>query len=406
MDLTWSEEDEAFRQEIRSYLEANAPKDVPEEGEEAFRVGREWQAKMAADRWVAIHWPEEYGGRGASLVQTVIYNEEYTRARAPLLVNGLGLSLLGPVLQLFGTEEQKKRYLPKILSAEEIWCQGFSEPNAGSDLASLKCKAEDAGDHFVVNGQKIWTSYARYGDWIFTLVRTDPNAPKHEGISFLLIDMHSPGVEVRPLKEITGRTAFGEVFFTDVKVPKENLVGKVGQGWEIAVNLLMFERGAGGLAQSVRLRRQVSDLIGDAQKIRRNGFSAFEDPIARDKIARRLVEIEVYRYNTLRALSSAISGQAPGPEASINKVYWSEWDKNFMNDALEILGPLGRVYEGLTDEIDTERWVTTYLFSRAGTIYAGTSEIQRNIIAERVLGLPKEAKGSRDKDADPAKAKG
>lgn len=391
MDLRWTPEDEEFRQEIRSYLEANVPKDVPEED---FPTRREWQAKLAKDRWVAIHWPEEYGGRGASLIQTVIYNEEYARARAPLLPNALGLSLLGPVLMVYGTEEQKNRYLPKVLSAEEIWCQGFSEPNAGSDLASLKCRAEPDGDDFVVNGQKIWTSYARHGDWIFTLVRTDSTVAKHEGISFLLIDMHSPGIEVRPLREITGQSLFGEVFFTDVRVPIQNMVGNLGEGWKIAMTTLTFERGAGGLAQSVRLRNSLNDLIRDTQKLRRNGWSAFDDPLARDKIARRLVELEIFRYNTLRAISKVAAGEPAGPEASINKVYWSEWDRHFTEDALEILGPAGRIYKGANGEVDTERWLNAYLFARAGTIYAGTSEIQRNIISERVLGLPKEPKGT------------
>ena len=392
MDLRWTPEDEEFRGEIRSYLEAAVPKDLPENTEESFEARREFQSKLAEDRWVAIHWPEEYGGRGASLLQTVIYGEEYSRAGGPALPNALGLSLLGPTLMAYGTEEQKKRYLRKVLTAEEIWCQGFSEPNAGSDLASLACRAEADGDDFVVNGQKIWTSYAKYGDWIFTLVRTDSSGDPHQGISFLLIDMHSDGVEVRPLKEMTGESVFGEVFFTDVRVPRSNLVGEVGDGWKVAMTTLTFERGAGGLAQSARLQISLEDLIKDAQRLQRNGGTAFDDPLAQARIAQRLVELEVFRYNTLRAVSAVAAGEKAGPEASINKLYWSEWHKAFMEDALKVLGPVGRIYEGAPEDIDSSRWPEEFLFSRAGTIYAGTSEIQHNIIAERVLGLPKEQK--------------
>ena len=393
MDLRWTKEDEEFRGEVRSYLEANLPKEWPEDLNERFKKAREWQHKLAEDRWVAIHWPEEYGGRGASLMQTVIYNEEYARARGPLLPNGLGLSLLGPVLMVHGNEEQKMRYLPKVLNADEIWCQGFSEPNSGSDLASLQCRAEEKDGEFVVNGQKIWTSYSKWGDWIFTLVRTDTEVPKHQGISFLLIDMHSPGVEVRPLKEMTGDNVFSEVFFTDVHVPKENLVGELGEGWNIAMTTLTFERGAGGLAQSVRLTNDLHDLIRDVQKIKKNGSSAMDDPVVRSKLGRDLVELEVYRHNTLRALSAATAGEPGGPEASINKLYWSEWLKRFMEDAMDVLGPIGRVYSGVDNGVDSKRWLGEFLSSRATTIYAGTSEIQRNIIAERVLSLPKEQKG-------------
>lgn len=400
MDLSWTEEDQAFRREVRDYLEANVPKDLPEDETANFEARREWQRKLAEDGWVAIHWPEEYGGRGASLMQTVIYNEEYTRARAPLLVNSLGVGLLGPTLMAHGNDEQKKRYLKKVLTAEEIWCQGFSEPNAGSDLAALQTKAELDGDEFLVNGQKIWTSYGKYADWMFALVRTDPSASKHEGISFLLIDMHSAGVEARPLKEITGDSLFAEVFFTDVRVPKENLVGDLNQGWGIAMTTLGFERGAGGLAQSVRLRNSVLDLIRDAQKVKRNGWTAFEDPLARNKIAKWLVEIEVYRYTTLRAVSALAHGGAPGPEASINKIFWSEWHKDFSEDALEILGPAALASSSEEDGIDAGRWTREFLFARAGTIYAGTSEIQRNIISERVLGLPKEPRGDLQKAGD------
>ena len=396
MDLTWSEEDIAFRQEAKQYLEQNIPDSFPEDPAEDFASKRAFQRKLADDGWVAIHWPTEYGGRGASIMQTVIYNEEYSRAGGPSLPNSLGIGLLGPTLMAYGTEEQKDRYLKKVLTAEEVWCQGFSEPNSGSDLASLQCRAELDGDEFVVNGQKIWTSYGAYADWMFALVRTDSTGVKHAGITFLLIDMHSPGIEVRPLKEMTGEALFSEVFFTDVRVPVGHVVGEVGGGWRVAMSTLMFERGAGGLAQSVMLRNSVDRLIEDAQRLRRNGWTAFDDPIARQMIGKNLVEIEVYRYTTLRAISAIAAGSAPGAEASINKLYWSEWHKSFTNDAMSILGPHGRWAAQGSAGIDSDRWMREFLFARAGTIYAGTSEIQRNILAERVLGLPKEPSGKGD----------
>ncbi|HVE76134.1 MAG TPA: acyl-CoA dehydrogenase family protein [Actinomycetota bacterium] len=392
MDLTWTAEDDAFRSEIRSYLERSVPRDLPKDGDENFAARREWQKKLAEDAWVGIHWPEQYGGRGASLLQTVIFNEEYTKAAAPAIPNSLGVGLLGPTLLRFGTDAQKERFLRKVLTAEEIWCQGFSEPNAGSDLAAVACRAERVGDEFVVNGQKIWTSQAKHSDWIFALVRTDPEAPKHKGISFLLIDMHSPGIEVRPLVEMTGEDLFAEVFFTDVKVPAENLVGELGDGWKIAMTTLGFERGAGGLAQSVGLRKSWNDLVRDIAKLEESGGPSLENASVREKLGRSLVELEVYRYSTLRAISRAAMGEKTGPEASINKLYWSEWHKSFMEDAMQILGSLGRSYDGGPDDVDTARWVTELYYSRAGTIYAGTSEIQRNILSELVLELPKEGR--------------
>src|SRR5271170_2863108 len=247
MDFNFSAEDEAFRQELRSWLDANLPKGRHEEPHETFSDGDwthrlKWHRKMHAAGWVGVSWPKEYGGRGASLVQQVIYQQEIARANPPALVNGLGILLVGPTLIHWGTEEQKQRYVPKILSGEEIWCQGYSEPGAGSDVASLQTRAVEEGDYFVVNGQKVWTSDAHHADWCILLVRTDPNAPKHKGISYILVDMHSPGVTVRPLVQITGDSGFNEVFFEDVKVPRKNLIGEKNQGWHVAITTLMFER--------------------------------------------------------------------------------------------------------------------------------------------------------------------
>jgi alkylation response protein AidB-like acyl-CoA dehydrogenase len=267
MEFNWSASDEAFRKEFRTWLEANMPKGrkddglgmVREDGEDDWKLRLDWHRKMHQGGWVGISWPKEYGGRGASLVQQLIYNEELSRANPPMLVNGLGIMLVGPTIIHWGTEEQKKRYVPKILSGEEIWCQGYSEPGAGSDVASLQTRAVEEGDYFIVNGQKVWTSDAHHADYCILLVRTDPEAPKHKGISYILVDMHSPGVSVRPLVQITGDANFNEVFFEDVKVPKKNLIGEKNQGWQVAITTLMFERsGIGG----------GRDMLGQVKELR------------------------------------------------------------------------------------------------------------------------------------------
>jgi alkylation response protein AidB-like acyl-CoA dehydrogenase len=295
-------------------------------------------------------------------------------------VNGLGLNLVGPTLITHGTEEQKNRFLKNILTADEIWCQGYSEPNAGSDLAGVQTKAELVGDEFVINGQKIWTTLAPFGDWIFVLCRTDPDAPKHQGISYILCNMRQPGVEMRPIKQITGTTGFGEVFFTNARTPRDMLVGSLNDGWRVAMTTLMFERGGNAMGNAVRFRRLMNELRETAESTKRNGGVAADDPIVRQELGKRLVEVEIMRYNALRAISPRLKGEPPGPESSTDKLYWSEWYRRATEDALEILGPAG---------LDNRQWITEYLGARAATIYTGTSEIQRNIIAERVLGLPR-----------------
>src|SRR5580698_5098777 len=289
MDLNLSAEERQFRDELRTWLDANVPKDWAEWREkpleEAFPYLRAWQRKLDGGRWAAVSWPKEYGGRGAKLMQQAIFWEEMARAQAPSMANALGLGLIGPTIIAYGTQEQKKRFIPKILSAEEIWCQGFSEPNAGSDLASLQTEARLEGDHYVVNGQKVWTSFGMFGHWCELVVRTDANVPKHKGLTVLLVDMKSPGVDVRPLRQMTGESEFNEIFFHDVRVPVTNVVGKVNEGWGVAMGTLMHERGTFGAALQVNYRRNFNRLVEIAKQVERNGRPATEDTIIRQKLA-------------------------------------------------------------------------------------------------------------------------
>jgi alkylation response protein AidB-like acyl-CoA dehydrogenase len=311
------------------------------------------------------------------------------RAAAPPLINVLGLSLLGPTLIAYGSEEQKQRFLANILSADEIWCQGYSEPNAGSDLASLRTEAVRDGDHFVVNGQKTWTSFGHYADLCFGVVRTDADAPKHKGLTYMLIDMHSPGVKVRPLKQMTGESEFNEVFFENVRVPVENVVGRVNDGWNIAIATLMFERGTLGASLQITFKRQIERLIEIARTTDRGGRPASEDPLVRQKLAQIYTEIEIFRLNQMRTLTRMSKTGVPGPEGSIQKIFWSEMNQRMQQAAMEILGPYGQLTGESPYAIDHGSWAHGYLRSRGNTIEAGTSEIQRNIIGHFVLGLPK-----------------
>lgn len=389
MDLRFSPEDEQYRQKLRAWLEANLPKEPPPKDQDAeFAYRRAWQRKLYEGGLVGINWPKEYGGQGATLIQQAIYAQEMARARAPQPANGLGISIVGPTLMHHGTEEQKKRYIPKILNADEIWCQGFSEPNSGSDLASLQTKAVLDGDDFVVNGQKIWTSLGQYADWCILLVRTDPNAPKHRGISFLLVDMHSPGVTVRPLKQITGNSEFNETFFDNVRVPKQNLVGALNDGWRVAMTTLTYERGISSLATQVRIKQQLDGMIEFARTTHRNGHTLSQDPVFRQALAQAYIRVEIMQLNLYRGITSRLRGQPPGPEASLDKLYWSELDKWMQELGMELQGPYSQLMHDSKYAIPGD-WQYNFLRSRAGTIYSGTSEIQKNIIGERVLGLPK-----------------
>jgi len=389
MDLRFSPEDEQYRQKLRAWLEAHVPQARPPKDQDAeFAYRRAWQRQLYAGGLVGINWPKEYGGQGATLIQQAIYAQEMARARAPQPANGLGISIVGPTLIHHGTEEQKKRYIPKILNADEIWCQGFSEPNSGSDLASLQTKAVLDGDDFVVNGQKIWTSMGQYADWCILLVRTDSNAPKHRGISFLLVDMRSPGITVRPLKQITGNSEFNETFFDNVRVPKQNLVGALNEGWRVAMTTLTYERGISSLATQVRIKQQLDAMVDYARTSRRNGHTLSQDPVLRQSLATAHIRVEIMLLNLYRGITSRLRGQPPGPEASLDKLYWSEMDKWMQELGMELQGPYSQLMHDSKHAIPGD-WQYNFLRSRAGTIYSGTSEIQKNIIGERVLGLPK-----------------
>ena len=395
MDLNLTPQELRFRDEVRAWFSENVPKDwVKRRDEEESMLGRfeylrGWQRKLYDAGWAGISWPKDFGGRGAAVMEQVIFIEEMARAEAPPMANVIALGLIGPTIIAFGTSEQKRRYLAKMLSAEEIWCQGFSEPNAGSDLAALSTTGVLDGDHFVVNGQKCWTSYAWAADWCELVVRTDPAAPKHKGLTALLVDMHSPGVEVRGLKQMSGESEFGEIFFRDVRVPIANVVGKVNEGWGVAMGTLMHERGTFGAALQVNYRRNFNRLVEIAKHIDRNGKPASEDPVIRQKLAQCYAEIEVMRLNQLRAFSRINETGVPGPEGSIQKIFWSELNQRFQQVAMEILGPYGQLAHGSPDAFDEGQWAYGYLRSRGNTIEAGTSEIQRNIIGHFVLGLPK-----------------
>ncbi|MFL6332597.1 MAG: acyl-CoA dehydrogenase [Pyrinomonadaceae bacterium] len=390
MDLNLNTSEREFRDEFRAWLSANVPREWAgggagsEDRAEYIEYLRAWQRKLYDGGWAGISWPKEFGGRGASLIEQAVFQEELARANAPQLVGTIGLSLVGPTIIALGTEEQKARYLPKILSGEEIWCQGFSEPNAGSDLAALGTKAARDGEDFRINGQKIWTSFAQMADWCLLLVRTDALAPKHKGLTCLLADMHAEGVNVRPLRQMSGDSGFNEVFYSNVRIGPAQVLGEVNKGWTTAITALMNERANLGTGIQVVFKRQLEALIARAKTIERDGRPASQDPLVRQKLAQAYLELEILRLNTNRALTSLSKASVPGAEGSIQKLYWSEMNQRTQQYAQEILGPYGQL-----KGFDRGAWEYAYLRTRGNTIEAGTSEIQRNIIAERVLGLPK-----------------
>jgi alkylation response protein AidB-like acyl-CoA dehydrogenase len=392
MDFNYTAEDEAFRTEFRAWLQNNlqyaTPIREPLADEEAgdWEARIRWHRKLNEGGWVAINWPQEYGGRGASILQNIVYHEELERAGTAAPFTGFGIPLLGPTLIHWGTSEQKRRFLPKILTAEEIWCQGYSEPNAGSDLAGLQTRAIEDGDDFVVNGSKIWTSAAQRADWIFLLLRTDADAPKHKGISYLLVDMKTPGVAVRPLVQMTGARGFNQVFFEDVRVPRQNLVGQKNQGWQVALTTLMFERSTG---HDRGIANQISELVELARRVPRDGRTAWESASVRQKIAQFALEAEAIRYTGYRQLTRQLRGLPPGPEGSMLKLCSTELALRLAAFATELLGPYSQLQLAAPFAMDAGKWSQRMLAARGATIYAGTNQVQHNIIGERVLGLPK-----------------
>ena len=400
MDLTLSPEDRAFRDQARAWFSANVPRTELRTLEER----RAWHRTMYEAGYVGMGWPKEYGGRGATPMQQAIAADEMARANAPAPINGLGVGFIGPTIIVHGTPQQKERYLKKILTAEEMWCQLYSEPNSGSDLASLRTRAEDTGDHFIINGQKIWTSGGHIADWGVLLARTDPGVPKHKGISCFLFNMRQPGVEVRPLKQITGSSLFSEVFMTNARAEKSDLIGNTNDGWAIAQTTLGFERGGNALGRVTRYVTAFAQLVKATKELKRGGKPLIEDPSVRARMGRIYADLEVQRYAALRVLSALQKGDAPGAASSITKLSYTEFEKRYYELALEILGPFGQtmVAREEFEEVDTSSgepgtFATAFLWSRAGTIYSGSSEIQKNIIGERVLGLPKEVRADRMK---------
>ena len=380
MDLRDTPEEAAFRSEVQAWLEANLTDELRggRFGERRFeRASREWSRKLFDAGYAGLTWPKPYGGAGAPYSFQAIFLEENTKAEAPQHIGVIGLGMAGPTIIAHGTEEQKQRYVPKILSAEEIWCQGFSEPDAGSDLASVRTRAEQRDDVFVVNGQKVWSSFAHIADWCILVTRSDPDSERHAGLTYMIVDMHAPGVEVRPLRQLTGEAEFNEIFFTDVRVPAENVLGAVGDGWAVAMTTLLHERGTLGFALTGVLDAAVRKLIALARE--RN----VDDPLLLDRVAREWIELQALKFTNYRSLTRLMQTGIPGPEGSVSKLHWSEANQRLTKLALEMLGEEAQVVNGHGD------WQYQQLRSRGNTIEAGTSEILRNIIAERVLGLPR-----------------
>ena len=403
MDLNYSPEDEAFRGRVRQWI-----REHPSGPLDSIAQKKAWQRTLYEAGYVGMGWPRAYGGQEARPMEQAIVAEEMALGNVPGAVNSLALGLLGPTLIAHGTEDQKQRHVKRMLTAEDIWCQLYSEPDSGSDLASLKTQAVlesfQDGNSWVVNGQKVWTSLGPYADYGMLLARTNPNVPKHQGISYFILDMRTPGVEVRPLKQITGSSEFAEVFFTNVQIPAENIIGEEGQGWELAQTTLGFERGGDTLSRVTRHQANMARLVQVCEQLSRDGVNLLDDPVVRQKLGRMVVEVEVLRSAGYRILSKLEQGKRPGAESSVDKLYYSEMDKRHQELVQEVLGPYGQIEKGLPYELslnssttrgDNSTWAYNFLWSRAGTIYSGSSEIQKNIIGERVLKLPREVRADR-----------
>ncbi len=410
MDLTYPPEAETFRAEIRAWLEEHLPPGWGQPGfsmsvEDRKAFNADWVSTLFEGGWICASWPTEYGGKGLSLIDQVVLNEEFARVKAPLRADFFGDTLVGPTILQWGTEEQKKEFIPKILDGTIAWCQGFSEPDSGSDLASLKTRAELDGDEWVINGQKVWTTQAQFADYIFLLARTDPDAPKHKGISYLLVPMKQPGVEVRPIQQIDGSAEFNEVFFENVRCPRDNVVGGVNNGWGVAMTTLGFERGASSTTGYRRFQRELDHIISEARRLGKSS-----DPLVRQGLARAWSKVKIMQVNGYRTLTDALNGTSTTVAlGATNKMFWSEYHRETMNLAIDILGLEGLVMAGGDFEPDPDEAAmgqrgkpgyqvneiqASFFFSRSETIWGGTAEIQRNIVGERVLGLPKEPKAA------------
>jgi alkylation response protein AidB-like acyl-CoA dehydrogenase len=377
MDLTFSQTEIAFRDELRTWFaenDAGVEPDGDEDRQYAWR--RDFQRRLADGGWAAVHWPREYGGRGATLTESAIFFEELGRSGAPLPANVLGLLLAGPTIMTWGTEEQKERYLAPILTAEEIWCQGFSEPDAGSDLASLKTRAVQDGDEWVITGQKVWTSAAQYSKWCMLVARTDSEAPKHKGLTYFLMDMEQDGVQIRPLRQITGEPEFNELFLDGVRIPDENVLGGTGNGWKVALTTLMNERAGLGFFLQVRLRQLLDRVIDEAA---REGL--LEDPVIADRLGELHLRTEIVRLTAYRGLTAIEKYGQPGPEGSLTKWMWSDTNQRLTQLVADLLGPRALRAD--------DPWAYELLRARGNSIEGGTTEVLKNIVAERVLGLPK-----------------
>lgn len=396
MDFNYTPEQDAFRAELRAWLEsekaAGTLRDAKASSlDEYVEHGRRWQKRLYDAGWCGLQWPAEYGGRGIGIIEQIIFQEELGRIGSPQLVNLLALSMVGPLIIDEGTEEQKTRYLKSILDASEIWCQGYSEPGAGSDLAAIKTKAVREGDEFVVNGQKVWTSYAQYADLCILLVRTDPDSAKHKGLTLIVLDMKSEGVDVRPLRQMNGDSEFNEVYLEDVKIPVGNIIGQEGEGWKMAVTLLMYERATLTFQRQLQSRVALDDMMTFAREFDLRGTIAADDPIYRQRLAQAYIESEAMRLTATRHLTERMKrDDPPGPEGSMEKLFWSEMYQRMLEIPMSIAGAYA-----MLDQDDPlaplgGRWPHLFMYSRGRTIAAGTSEVQRGIIAQRVLGLPKD----------------
>jgi len=394
MDFSLTSEEARFRDGLRAWLAENLGdrarwEGLPTGDRESAERRREWQRLVYDAGYVGVSWPVEYGGRGGTLMQDIIVNEDMAAHKAPDMLNAIGLFMAGPTILAHGTPEQKERYLRPLLRADEIWCQGFSEPNSGSDLASLRTRATLDRDEFVVDGQKVWTSLAHIADWCILLTRTVAADTVHEGMTYLIVDMHSPGIEVRPLRQMTGDAEFNEMYFTGVHVPRENVLGEIGEGWRVAMTTLMHERATLGIGATVRTRIALDELVTLARATIADGHRRSQEAVMRQRIAQLAIEVEAMKLNGYRGLTRVLHGEQPGPEGSINKLMWSEINQRLTETATELLGPYGMLAAGEERAPRRGRWSYGYLRARANSIEGGTSEVLRNILAERVLGLPR-----------------